>query len=88
MDFSIRFSEKVSLCEQIIEYSFTSKTLCANALNTAGDYNSVYVLDGSFKRMPKNDCLAVYGDCAANFVLCGLWLEQGDNNTVRLEKAD
>ncbi|KAH8706264.1 ribonuclease III domain-containing protein [Ilyonectria robusta] len=77
MDFSSGFGKMVSQCEAIIGYSFTSKVLCAEALNAAGDFKSVYVSDGLFKRMPKNDRLAVYGDSTANFYLCSLWVQRG-----------
>ncbi|RYP93874.1 hypothetical protein DL770_000070 [Monosporascus sp. CRB-9-2] len=80
MDFSTRFGDKVLRCEDIIKYSFRSKVLCAEALNTAGDAMSAYVSNGSFLRMSKNGRLAIYGDAVANLHLCGFWLE------LRLEK--
>ncbi|KAH7259066.1 uncharacterized protein BKA55DRAFT_536769 [Fusarium redolens] len=77
MTFCPRFSRRVSECESIIAYEFSSKTLCAQALNTAVDAMSVCILDGSFKAMPKNDRLAVYGDSAAASYLCSLWIKRG-----------
>ncbi|KAM0079882.1 hypothetical protein ACKRZS_007967 [Fusarium odoratissimum] len=71
-----RLSRKVSECESVIAYEFNSKSLCAQALNTAADAMSVCVLDGSFKQMPKNDRLAVYGDVAAAAYLCSLWIKR------------
>ncbi|KAF5640215.1 ribonuclease 3 [Fusarium sp. NRRL 25303] len=68
---------KIAECEAIIAYEFDDKALCAQALNTAADSNSVYVLDGYFKSMPKNDRLAVYGDSAAATYLCSLWIKRG-----------
>ncbi|KAF5550731.1 ribonuclease III domain-containing protein [Fusarium mexicanum] len=72
-----RFSRKVAECESIIAYEFNSKSLCAQALHTAADSMSVCVMDGSFKKMPKNDRLAVYGDAAAAAYLCSLWIKGG-----------
>ncbi|QKD61565.2 uncharacterized protein FOBCDRAFT_286224 [Fusarium oxysporum Fo47] len=72
-----RFSRKVSECESIIAYEFNSKSLCAQALNTAAGALSVCALNGSFKQMPKNDRLAVYGDAAAAAHLCSLWINRG-----------
>ncbi|KAF5252836.1 hypothetical protein FANTH_2160 [Fusarium anthophilum] len=72
-----RFSRKVAECESIIAYEFNFKSLCAQALNTAADSMSVCVMDGSFKKMPKNDRLAVYGDAAAAAYLCSLWIKGG-----------
>ncbi|SCO91575.1 uncharacterized protein FRV6_15703 [Fusarium oxysporum] len=72
-----RFSRKVSECESIIAYEFNSKSLCAQALNTAAGAMSVCVLDDSFKQMPKNNRLAVYGDATAAAHLCSLWIKRG-----------
>ncbi|EGU81641.1 hypothetical protein FOXB_07838 [Fusarium oxysporum f. sp. conglutinans Fo5176] len=72
-----RFSRKVSECESIIAYEFNSKSLCAQALNTAASAMSVCVLDSSLKQMPKNNRLAVYGDAAAAAHLCSLWIKRG-----------
>ncbi|EXK81668.1 hypothetical protein FOQG_13959 [Fusarium oxysporum f. sp. raphani 54005] len=72
-----RFSRKVSECESIIAYEFNSKSLCAQALNTAAGAMSVCVLDSSLKQMPKNNRLAVYGDAAAAAHLCSLWIKRG-----------
>ncbi|KAF4945266.1 hypothetical protein FGADI_12086 [Fusarium gaditjirri] len=72
-----RFSRRVSECESIIAYEFNSKSLYAQALNTAADAMSVCLLDGSFKQMPKNDRLAVYGDAAVAAYLCSLWIKRG-----------
>ncbi|KAF5689525.1 ribonuclease III [Fusarium circinatum] len=72
-----RFSRKVAECESIIAYEFNSKSLCAQALNTAADSMSVCVMDGSIKKIPKNDRLAVYGDAAAAAYLCSLWIKRG-----------
>jgi hypothetical protein len=77
MDFSSGFGPKVSQCEAIIGYCFNSKVLCAEALNAAVDSKSVYILDGLLQRMPKNDRLAVYGDSAAAFYLCSIWVQRG-----------
>ncbi|EMT67594.1 hypothetical protein FOC4_g10005696 [Fusarium odoratissimum] len=44
---------------------------------------SVCVLDGSFKQMPENDRLAVYGDVAAAAYLCSLWINQDCWTTLR-----
>ncbi|EXL66158.1 hypothetical protein FOPG_17648 [Fusarium oxysporum f. sp. conglutinans race 2 54008] len=77
MDFSSGFGPKVSQCEAIIGYCFNSKVLCAEALNAAADSKSVYILDGILQRMPKNDRLAVYGDSAAAFYLCSIWVQRG-----------
>ncbi|KAG5775088.1 hypothetical protein H9Q73_011235 [Fusarium xylarioides] len=77
MTFCPRFSRRVSECESIIAYEFNSKSLCAQALNTAADSMSVCVLDGSIKKIPKNDRLAVYGDAAAAAYLCSLWIKGG-----------
>ncbi|EWY79919.1 hypothetical protein FOYG_16983 [Fusarium oxysporum NRRL 32931] len=77
MDFSSGFGPKVSQCEAIIGYCFNSKVLCAEALNAAADSKSVYILDGLLHRMPKNDRLAVYGDSAAAFYLCSVWVQRG-----------
>ncbi|RBR19968.1 hypothetical protein FVER53590_12282 [Fusarium verticillioides] len=74
------FSQKVSECESIIAYEFTSKTLCAEALNKAADWNCQIVINGSAKWMPKNDRLAVYGDSAVAFYLCNLWIKRGLSN--------
>ncbi|KAF5607634.1 ribonuclease III [Fusarium pseudoanthophilum] len=68
---------KIAECETIIAYKFDDKALCAQALNTAADSNSVYVLDRCFKTMPKNDRLAVYGDSVAASYLCSLWIKRG-----------
>ncbi|KAM0338682.1 hypothetical protein ACHAPU_011239 [Fusarium lateritium] len=76
MDFAHRFGLKVSHCEAIIGYAFESKLLCVEALNAAADAQSVYMLDGTFRRMPKNDRLAVYGDAAAALHLCSLWVQK------------
>ncbi|KAG5656817.1 hypothetical protein KAF25_010370 [Fusarium avenaceum] len=65
MDFQNRFGLKVLQCEAIIGYTFKSKLLCAEALNAAADPQAVYTMDGLFKKMPKNDRLAIYGDAAA-----------------------
>ncbi|PNP76507.1 hypothetical protein FNYG_09926 [Fusarium nygamai] len=77
MTFCPNFSQKVSECESIIAYEFSSKTLCAEALNRAADWNCQTVIDGPSKLMPKNDRLAVYGDSAAAFHLCSLWINRG-----------
>ncbi|KAJ4128986.1 hypothetical protein NW768_007512 [Fusarium equiseti] len=77
MDLSHRFGAKVAECEDIIGYSFESKLLCAEALNAAADSQAVYTMNGFFRRMPKNDRLAVYGDTAVTFYLAGIWLENG-----------
>ncbi|KAF5618074.1 ribonuclease 3 [Fusarium tjaetaba] len=76
----LNFSQKVSECESIIAYEFSSKTLCAEALNRAADWNCLILIDGSTKWMPKNDRLAVYGDSAAAFHLCNLWIKRGLSN--------
>ncbi|KLP16002.1 Uncharacterized protein LW94_12698 [Fusarium fujikuroi] len=72
-----RFSRKVAECESIITYEFNSKSLCAQALNAAADSMAVCYMDGSIKKMPKNDRLAVYGDAAAAAYLCSLWVKGG-----------
>ncbi|KAM0315144.1 hypothetical protein ACHAPQ_011646 [Fusarium lateritium] len=77
MDFSQRFGVKVSQCEALIGYTFKSKLLCAEALNAAADPQAVYTMDGFFKKMPKNDRLAIYGDAAAACHLCHLWVQRG-----------
>ncbi|KAI5457495.1 ribonuclease III domain-containing protein [Mariannaea sp. PMI_226] len=74
--------DSIALCEKIIGYSFASKVLCAEALNTAGDTRARLVFDGVYTVLPKNDRLAVYGDSAADFYLCSLWLRQ-----KKLDKA-
>jgi hypothetical protein len=76
MDFSFHFGEKVSQCEEIIGYCFNDKVLCAEALNTAGDAKSFYILDGFYRQMPKNGRLAVYGDSIAESYLCSLWVQR------------
>ncbi|KAJ3454426.1 hypothetical protein MRS44_018320 [Fusarium solani] len=76
MDFSFNFGEKVSQCEEIIGYCFNDKVLCAEALNTAGDAKSFYILDGFYRQMPKNGRLAVYGDSIAESYLCSLWVQR------------
>ncbi|EXL97317.1 hypothetical protein NOF04DRAFT_7285 [Fusarium oxysporum II5] len=78
-----RLSRKVLEYESVIAYEFNSKSLCAQALNTAADAMSVCVLDGSFKQMPENDRLAVYGDVAAAAYLCSLWINQDCWTTLR-----
>ncbi|RKL51066.1 hypothetical protein BFJ72_g519 [Fusarium proliferatum] len=72
-----RLSRKVAECESIITYEFNSKSLCAQALNAAADSMAVCYMDGSIKKMPKNDRLAVYGDAAAAAYLCSLWVKGG-----------
>lgn len=77
MEFPNRFGLKVSQCEAIIGYTFKSKLLCAEALNAAADPQAVYTMNGFFKKMPKNDRLAIYGDAAAACHLCNLWVQSG-----------
>jgi hypothetical protein len=81
MTFCPRFSRRVSECDSIIGYEFNSKSLCAQALNVAADSMAVGVLDGSMKKMPKNDRLAVYGDAEAAAYLCSP-LDRGRASTA------
>ena len=75
MDLSSRFDNKIALCEDIIGYTFNNKVLCAEALNTAADAKSVCVIGGFFKKIPKNNSLAIYEGSAATLHLCKLWRE-------------
>ncbi|ORY55847.1 ribonuclease III domain-containing protein [Pseudomassariella vexata] len=68
------FDSKIASCEDIINYTFQSKILCA--LNAAADFSAHVFTNGIFK-LPRNDRLAVYGDSIADFHLCDLWYEQG-----------
>ena len=77
MEFAIRFGQKICRCESIIGYVFVSKVLCGEALNAAADHTAVYVLSGSFRKMPKNKHLAILGDAVAASHLCSLWYERG-----------
>ncbi|KAF4441039.1 Ribonuclease 3 [Fusarium acutatum] len=81
MTFCANFSQRVSECESIITCELSSKLLCAEALNRAADANLATVIDGSSRWTPKNDRLAaVYGDPAAAYHLCSLWIKRGLSN--------
>ncbi|KAJ6560162.1 hypothetical protein B0H19DRAFT_945249, partial [Mycena capillaripes] len=68
--FSNTFRAKIAKCESIIQYIFSSKLLCAQALNVARGRSARYVLDGEVHTMPLNNHLAIYGDAMARVHLC------------------
>lgn len=73
MDFDSRFGRSIAQCEQKIQYTFINKVVSAVSLNNAGPTASVYLDNGAFKTLPKNDRLAVYGDSIATAMLCQDW---------------
>lgn len=77
MDSYTRFANKVSQCQQAIDYTFANELLCARALNAAADSRACYLIGGSVRTMAKNDRLAIYGDNIAAHRLCCLWLDAG-----------
>lgn len=65
---------KVSLCESKIGYTFTERLRCATALNTA----SIHLIwESSFRLIPKNQELAVYGNVVMAAKLCRDWYSAG-----------
>jgi ribonuclease-3 len=65
---------KISTCETAVSYSFGDKLLCAKALST---FPNVSVVQGAFQSLPRNDCIAVYGDAVASSYLCRKWVDTG-----------
>ncbi|KAJ6560161.1 hypothetical protein B0H19DRAFT_109702, partial [Mycena capillaripes] len=80
-DLQTLFGAKITECESIIQYSFSSKLLCAEALNTASGHSAQYLLDGEVHTMPLNNRLAIYGQAVALAHLCRLWLDEGRTDT-------
>ena len=78
IDFNARFGRNVADAEVTIDYVFSNKLLCAEALNHAGADVAFYVDDEiTFHGTRKNDRLAVYGDRVAATALCRLWYSEG-----------
>jgi hypothetical protein len=63
-------NQKVSLCESILDYTFTNRTLCAEALNTSG---TLLVWENASQALPRNQRIAIYGDSVIRAQLCRQW---------------
>lgn len=79
MDFDSKFGDCVEHVEDTVPHTFANKKLCAESFNNAGPTASVYVADGQFTILPKNDRLAVYGDAVAASMLCRDWYDGGSS---------
>ncbi|KAJ6784562.1 hypothetical protein PWT90_09372 [Aphanocladium album] len=78
MDFYTRFEDAIARSETVIGHTFRDKPLCAEALNNGGPTASVYIANGQYLRLPKNDRLAVYATWTSmrNDMLCNDHLAQ------------
>lgn len=64
--------DKVFQCEALLEYTFTNRDLCAEALNMSGEPTS---WKGQHQKLRPNKSLAIYGDFVLSAKLCRQWYE-------------
>lgn len=72
---------KVASCEGIINYVFTNKLLCLEALQASGH---VLRWNGAYIRVAKNDRMAILGDTVAKSSLCRKWFSTGRSKGKRI----
>ncbi|OAA64772.1 Ribonuclease III [Cordyceps fumosorosea ARSEF 2679] len=82
MRFDSQFGHGIAQCEQKIQYTFTNKLLSAVSLNNAGPNASVYIDNGEYKTLSKNDRLAVYGNSIATAMLCQDWYHKNSSKAI------
>jgi ribonuclease-3 len=70
--------DKIAKIEQIIDYTFKDKLLCAEALQMDGGKQYLSV-GGMQHNVLKNKNLEAVGDAIIDAVLCKLWYEFRDN---------
>jgi len=68
------YEDKITQCEQLLDYQFTNKMLCLEALQTSGN---PLLWDKQLRVIRKNENLAVLGDVLMKAHLCKRWYSTG-----------
>lgn len=68
------YEDKITHCEQLLEYEFNNKLLCLEALQTSG--NPIY-WDKQLQVIRKSENLAVLGEVLMKAHLCKRWYSSG-----------
>lgn len=68
------YANKITQCEQLLDYQFMNKLLCLEALQTSGN---PLVWANQYRVIRKNENLAVLGDVLMKAHLCRRWYSSG-----------